>query len=226
MNDQVQPQAQAQPVQVPAQPVMEQQPSMPQSIPYSRFAEVVAQKNAALEQLNQYQQMQAQQPQQSSQGRLETVDDLFSAVDQKVQRKLEEAYQARLAPLEQGMKDYRFQGTIENYFASSPDKAQLRADMDAYTATLTPQEQNFLKESIAQGRTQWLDNIYYTVATQKQNSLVNQASRQNQQSAGFAQSPQQFRTIGAVEPTLGDKIQNAKQTGKWNDVFASLVPRG
>lgn len=212
------------------QPVVNQAPQeqaaqVPQAIPYSRFAEVVAERNALRDQVGQIVMQPQQAPVQPSIGvGINTVEELLAAVDRSVEGKLNNAYQSRLAPLENNIKDYRFQNTVEGYFASSPEKSQLRADMDSYTASLTPQEQQFLKDSIAQGRTQWLDNIYHTVATQKQSSLVNQANQQSQQSAGIAQTPTQYRTLGQVQPSLGDKIQNAKQTRNWSSVFQSMVP--
>lgn len=216
----------AQPVNQPVAQPQEQVQQAPQAIPYDRFASVIAERNQLRDQLNQVatQMVQAQpQPSTPVQG-INTVEDLLSVVEQKVSARLGDAERTRLQPLENQLKDYRFQNTVEGYFASSPEKAQLRADMDAYTASLTPQEQAFLKDSIANGRTQWLDNIYHSVATQRQNSLVNQATQQSQQVAGIAQTPTQYRTMGQVEPTLGDKINHAKQTRDWSSVFQSMVP--
>lgn len=212
-------------------PVQEAAPqAAPQSIPYDRFASVVAQKNALQEQLNQFAaQMQPQVQGQPASRPIETVDDLLGTVEARINARLGEAEKTRLAPLENQLKDYRFQNTIEGYF-SNPERNALRKDMDAYTATieqggmLTPQEQAFLKDQVANGRTQWLDQIYYYIASQKQNSLVNQAASQSQQSAGIAQTPTQYRSVGTVEPSLKDRIGNAKQTGDWNSVFSSLVP--
>lgn len=216
----------AQPVNQPVAQPQEQVQQAPQAIPYDRFASVIAERNSLRDQLNQVatQMVQAQpQPSTPVQG-INTVEDLLSVVEQKVSARLGDAERTRLQPLENQLKDYRFQNTVEGYFASSPEKAQLRQDMDAYTASLTPQEQAFLKDSIANGRTQWLDNIYHSVAMQKQNSLVNQATQQSHQNAGIAQTPTQYRTMGQAEPTLGDKINQAKQTRDWSSVFQSMVP--
>ena len=216
----------AQPVNQPVAQPQEQVQQAPQAIPYDRFASVIAERNSLRDQLNQVagQIAQAQPQPSNSVGGINTVEDLLSVVEQKVSARLGDAERTRLQPLENQLKDYRFQNTVEGYFASSPEKAQLRQDMDAYTASLTPQEQAFLKDSIANGRTQWLDNIYHSVAMQKQNSLVNQATQQSQQVAGIAQTPTQYRTMGQVEPTLGDKINHAKQTRDWSSVFQSMVP--
>lgn len=216
----------AQPVNQPVAQPQQQEPQAPQAIPYDRFASVIAERNSLRDQLNQVagQIAQAQPQPSNSVGGINTVEDLLSVVEQKVSARLGDAERTRLAPLENQLKDYRFQNTVEGYFASSPEKAQLRQDMDAYTASLTPQEQAFLKDSIANGRTQWLDNIYHSVAMQKQNSLVNQATQQSHQNAGIAQTPTQYRTMGQVEPTLGDKINQAKQTRDWSSVFQSMVP--
>lgn len=216
----------AQPVNQPVAQPQEQVQQAPQAIPYDRFASVIAERNSLRDQLNQVagQIAQAQPQPSNSVGGINTVEDLLSVVEQKVSARLGDAERTRLQPLENQLKDYRFQNTVEGYFASSPEKAQLRQDMDAYTASLTPQEQAFLKDSIANGRTQWLDNIYHSVAMQKQNSLVNQATQQSHQNAGIAQTPTQYRTMGQVEPTLGDKINQAKQTRDWSSVFQSMVP--
>lgn len=207
-------------------PVQEAAPqAAPQAIPYDRFAQVVAQKNALQEQLNQVaaQMVQPQVQGQPASRPIETVEDLLGVVKKEISESLGNAERTRLAPLENQLKDYRFQNTVEGYF-QNPDRAALRQDMDAYTASLTPQEQQFLKDSVAAGRTQWLDQIYYAVATTKQNSLVNQANQQSQQSAGIAQTPTQYRSVGTVEPSLKDRINNAKQNGDWGSVFNSLIP--
>jgi hypothetical protein len=216
----------AQPVNQPVAQPQQQEPQAPSAIPYDRFASVIAERNSLRDQLNQVagQIAQAQPQPSNSVGGINTVEDLLSVVEQKVSARLGDAERTRLAPLENQLKDYRFQNTVEGYFASSPEKAQLRQDMDAYTASLTPQEQAFLKDSVANGRTQWLDNIYHSVAQQKQSSLVNQATKQSHQNAGIAQTPTQYRTFGQVEPTLGDKINQAKQTRDWSSVFKSMVP--
>lgn len=214
-----------------AQPAQQAPQATPQEfVPQGRFNQVYAQNKAMEQKIAQYEQelarvQQTAQPQPTNSGSgINTVEDLLSVVEQKVSARLGDAERTRLQPLENQLKDYRFQNTVEGYFASSPEKAQLRQDMDAYTASLTPQEQAFLKDSIANGRTQWLDNIYHSVAMQKQNSLVNQATQQSQQVAGIAQTPTQYRTMGQVEPTLGDKINHAKQTRDWSSVFQSMVP--
>jgi len=216
----------AQPVNQPVAQPQEQVQQAPQAIPYDRFASVIAERNSLRDQLNQVatQMVQAQPQPSTPVGGINTVEDLLGAVRSEISSQLGNAQKTYIAPLQEQVKDYRFQNTVEGYFASSPEKAQLRQDMDAYTASLTPQEQAFLKDSVANGRTQWLDNIYHSVAQQKQSSLVNQATKQSHQNAGIAQTPTQYRTFGQVEPTLGDKINQAKQTRDWSSVFKSMVP--
>ena len=201
------------------------EPQQPQSIPYSRFAEVVAQKNEYAQRL-----AAIQQPQQPAAvnadpyANINDIQGLVNAVKQETLKEVQSQYQREVLPIKQQLESQAFNGVVENYF-SSPEKAQLRQDMDNYTASLPENEKQFLKQAILQGRTQYLDHIYYTIANQKQMQMQQMASQNANQNSAAAQTPQQYRTAVMPQQTLHDKIGNAQQSGNWSSVFDSLVPR-
>jgi len=192
------------------------------AIPYQRFKEVVDQKNQLADQLSQLSQSQQQAYQQQNAGP-QTVDDLMNVVNSQVEKKLQDAYNTRVAPLEKTIQDQAFTSQLANYF-SSPDKAQLFDDINAYTAGMSPGEQQFLRNEIVKGNTRWLDTIYHTVRVSKQSQVQNSANQVAMQSANYAQSPTQYKQV--VMPSLSkeERIANAKKTGDWSQFFANLVP--
>jgi hypothetical protein len=233
----------AQPQQQEVQPQTVQNPEMgqnieqtvqPQSqgaIPYSRFKEVIGQKNELAAKIAQYEQILAnqavqqpayQQPQSAPQ--INTVDDLLGVVQSLVDQKLNQAYETKLKPVEGYMQNSQFTSNVERYF-SDPAKAQVRAEMDAYTASLDPQSQEFLKQQIRVGNTRMLDAIHYQILAEKGQSVQQQANQQAQGMANIAQQPQPFRVVRQGDPTLQDIKQNALQSGNYKNFFAAIAPK-
>lgn len=197
------------------------------TVPYSRFKEVNAERAELASKVQQYEQSLAQQsqpqPQANGQPMPSTVDELINHVMSQVDNKLNTAYQEKLAPIEQRLQTERFSSAVENYF-STPEKAALRTEMDAYTLTMTPQEQSFIKERITAGDTKWLDNIYYAVASQRQANAQQQAAAQANKSAFRATTPTPYKSVNTVPLSRQDYINQAKQTGDWSSMFAQMIP--
>jgi hypothetical protein len=225
----------AQPQQQEVQPQTVQNPEMGQNIeqiqpqaqgaiPYSRFKEVIAQKNELANKIAQYEQMLNQpQAQNPGQSQVNTVDDLLGVVDKLVEQKLNQAYEQKLKPVESYMQSTQFNSNVERYFGD-PAKAQVRAEMDAYTATLDPQSQQFLKQQIMAGNTRMLDAIHYQILAEKGQFVQQQANQQAQGMASIAQQPQPFRVVRQGDPTLQDIKQNALQSGNFKNFFAAISP--
>lgn len=194
------------------------------AIPYDRFKEVVDQKNQLAAQLNEYQSvLQQSHATRQDTNQPQTVDDLMNVVNSQVEKKLQDAYNTRVAPLEKTIQEQAFTSQLANYF-SSPEKAQFFDDINAYTATMRPEEQSFLRSQIIAGNTRWLDTIYHTVRVSKQSNAQNAANQVAAQSANYAQSPTQYKQV--VTPSLSrqERIAQAQKTGDWSSFFAPLVP--
>ena len=217
----------------------ESAPAIVNAVPYSRFKQVNDAKNAQSEQndllrakismLEQGGQdaYPVNNVQQQNDSGFNTVDDLVSHVDNMVSDRLNQAYADKVAPLNDYVQGQAINSSVENYFSTAPDKAVLRDQMDAYTATMTPDEQTFLKGQLLQGNTKWLDNIYAIVATE-QNEAVQQMSNDSvQQQVNMATSPQPYKVVRAGEASQTDKIAQAKQSGNrqdWTEVFRGMIP--
>jgi hypothetical protein len=194
------------------------------AIPYARFKEVIAQKNQLAERLSQLESRMQQAPTQAVQNEMNTVEDLLGMVQQMVDTKLNEAYETKLRPVESYMQNSQFSSNIERYFAT-PDKADVRAEMDAYTATLDPQSQAFLKQQIMAGNTRMLDAIYYQIKAEKGTQAQQQVQQQVQGMARHANQPQPFRTVRTGDPTISDIKQGALQSGNFRDFFNAIAPQ-
>jgi len=205
-----------------AQPQMEQQPQEQGNIPYARFKEVIAQKNQLAAQLASLQ----QQPQtQAVQNEVNTVEDLLSVVQKLVDTRLNEAYETKVKPVESYVQNSQFNANVERYF-SDPKKAEVRAEMDAYTATLDPESQRFLKAQLVNGNTRMLDAIFYQIQAERGHQVQTQAQAQTRGMAEAAAHPMPFKTIRTGEPSLGDIKQSAIQTGDFKNFFHSIAPKG
>lgn len=197
------------------------------TIPYSRFKEIVGEKNALQEQLGQYRQVLEQlQEQQSSApaGTPSTVDELMAQVNAQVSKALDSAYKSKVAPLEQYLQDQSFNSVVENYFSSSPEKAALRNEMNAYTSNMAPEEVQFIKKAVTNGNTRWLDNIYYAVASQRQANAQQMANQNASYQANMAVSPTPYKTMATMPMSKKEVLNQAKETGDWTNVFGSMVP--
>jgi hypothetical protein len=198
-------------------------------VPYDRFKEVVEERNKLLQAIQQ-----AQQPvQQPVTGQVDynnmTAEQFAKYIEQNVENKLNSVYQEKVAPLNDYVTNLQFSTKVEHYF-SDPEKAKLRAEMDAYTATLTPYEQQAIKQSVLSGNSRRLDEIYYTVANERQRYAQGLANQQIQQTIPQATSPQGFRTINTVAPSFNDKLSKAAAQGytamggkdAWLDVMEAV----
>jgi hypothetical protein len=216
-----------------AQPITEQNPEVGQNIeekgaiPYARFKEVISQKNSLAGELNQIKaQLESMQasPQAQSQPGISTVEDLLAHVQSLVDTKLNEAYETKLKPVESYVTESRFSSGVERYF-SDPAKAEVRQEMDAYTAMLDPQSQQFLKQQIMNGNYRMLDAVYHQIKAEKGQSAQTQAYANAQGMAQVAQQPQPFRTIRTGEPSINEIKQGALQTGNFKEFFKSIAPQ-
>jgi hypothetical protein len=216
---------------IPAQPSVSpvEQAPKPEAIPYGRFAEVVAQKNQAAaevqalkEQMKNLANVITGQPSKSNLPKFETAEELteytIKMAEDRVSAKIQEAEQKLL----QRDRVMTFTGQVENYFSANPNAAQLRNEMNAYTAGLNQDMQEAIINSVAQGRTDMLDMIYSLVAAQNQGKLKNMAEENRNRQAPMATGPNTFRSVRVGEPTWGEQIKQARDTknflGVWGQV--------
>lgn len=200
------------PQQAPSQPAKE----VSNHVPYDRFKEVVEERNKLIEALQSIQQPAQQVSQPSVQQGVDysnmTAEQYAKYLEQKMDSKLASVYQEKVAPLNDYVNNLQFSNKVESYF-SDPERAKLRAEMDAYTATLTPYEQQTIKQSVLSGNTRRLDEIYYTVANERQRQAQGLANQQIQNTIPQATSPQGYRTINTVAPSFNEKLSKAAQQG-------------
>ena len=218
-----------------AEPIAQQQV---QSIPYSRFAEVVAEKNATKTQLQAMEQKLQQMAnvisggQQGSLPQFQTAEELVAYVNKQVDDKLEAAKKEYIEPIQQRDKLMTYNSIVEGYFSQRQEAAQIRHQMDAYTATLPQEEKSLLQEMIVgqglRGRTDALDWIYSVVASQNQNQIQQATEESRQTQANQAFSPQPYRVMRQVEPTTQESIAQAIQKNRlkpdFSGVFARHIP--
>ena len=127
----------------PQQAVQTEQPTAPvQSVPYTRFQEVIQQKNEMAQRLAAYEAQQAQMQQSAVNAnaapQINTVDDLLNVVRQDVRNELEQAYASKLKPIEDQFQRTNLVTNVERYYANQPEASKIRGQIDQYFDTLTP----------------------------------------------------------------------------------------
>lgn len=200
--------------------VQTEQASAPvQSVPYNRFQEVIQQKNELAQRLAAIEAQIGQQPQvvqQDATPQLNTVDDLLNVVRQDVKKELDQAYASKLKPIEEQFTRTSLVNNVERFYASQPEAAKVRGQIDQYFDTLPADYQNFIKSSVIKGDSSVLNNLYYAVIAQNR-TQSNQVVQQNvQRQAPTAGSPSPYMTINATPISFQEKIKNASQGGAYS----------
>jgi hypothetical protein len=192
---------------------------------------VIQQKNEMAQRLAAYEAQQYQAPQQSATPQLNTVDDLLNVVRADVKKELDQAYASKLKPIEEQFTKNSLVANVERYYASNPEAAKMRGQVDQYFDTLTPDYQNFIKSSIVKGDSSVLNNLYYAVIAQNR-TQSNQVVQQNvQQQAQYAGSPSPYMTMNTQPVSFQEKIATAAKAGAyggrngdaWDSVFADVI---
>ena len=227
------PQPAPQPVQAPVQVVNQQSSAPVQSVPYDRFQQVIQQKNEMAQRLAAYEAQQQAQVAQQPASQINTVDDLLNVVMSSVDQKLNQAYDTKLKPIEEHVTKTNLVANVERFYAGQPEAAKVRGQIDQYFDTLTPDYQNFIKQSIVKGDTSVMNNLYYAVIAQNR-AQSNQVVQQSvQQQAVMAGSPQPYMTLQANPVSFQDKIKNAAAAGPyagrngdaWDGVFTDILQK-
>lgn len=194
------------------------------AIPYHRFKEVNEQKNLLAQEVALLrQQMVAPQSRQTG-PQVETVEDLFKVMDERLNGKAKEFEEQRLKPLEQKIQTQNFDNNVDRYFAN-PEKAAVRDQMDAYTATMGADERDFLISQVAKGNMRLLEAIYHQVRSEAQGNTQAQAQAQANATAKVATQANPYRVIRDGQQSIQDLKQNAIQSGNFKSVFEALAPK-
>jgi hypothetical protein len=217
-----------------AQPVAPQ-PSVDNDgnrIPYPRFQEVVGQKNALAEENARLKSVLGQvsntlNPQETL-PQFETAEQLAKYIEDKtnrnVEQKLNEAYERFIAPIQQKEMLSVYGNGVEKYFASDPQAAEIRADMDAFTATLPDWKKQALIQGVMNNDYDMLNSIKSRILESKAKNIQGQVSQSLHAQVPMAQAPQPFRTVASIPASKETLIANAKATKDWSGVFNSLGP--
>jgi len=199
-------------------------------IPYDRFQEVISQKNALAEKAAKLEQTLAQvsttlNPNQGI-PQFETAEQLARYIEEKttknVQDQIQQAYQQYIAPIQQERVMSQYGNGVEKYFASDPQAAQVRAEMDRETAVLPEWKKQAIIQGVMNGDYEMLNNIKARVLESRAKEVQSQTNNYLHGSVPMAQAPQPFRTVGTIPASKHDLIQQAKQTKDWSGVFNSL----
>ena len=218
----------------PVSGVVAPQPQQPTDnrVPYERLKEVVDEKNALKQEVAQMKQMmngiqQAVSPTQSVPS-INTIEDLVKYADQRIEQGISERakyFEQALAPIQQDRMVEGYTKSVESYFASDPEANQVRAEMDAYTATLPPQVKQQLIQSVLAGDRLTLDGIKYQVMKQRQNQIQGAVGQNVYQQAQQAQAPSPFRTVRNDQANPQAAFDRAKKgEGSYADFFGALPP--
>ena len=198
-------------------------------IPYDRFQEVVSQKNALAEETARLRQTLAQvnssiNPSQAPQ--FETAEQLAKYIEDKtnknVQEQIQSAYQQYIAPIQQERMLSAYGNGVEKFFASDPQAAAIRAEMDRETAVLPEWKKQAVIQGVMNGDYEMLNNIKARVLESRAREVQSQTNSYLHGSVPMAQAPQPFRTVGTIPASKHELINNAKQTKDWSSVFNSL----
>lgn len=199
-------------------------------IPYDRFQEVISQKNALAEETAKLRQTLAQvsstlNPNQGM-PQFETAEQLTRYIEEKtnknVQEQIQAAYQQYIAPIQQERMLSTYGNGVEKFFASDPQAASIRAEMDRETALLPEWKKQAVIQGVMNGDYELLNNIKARVLESRAREVQNQTNNYLHGSVPMAQAPTPFRTMGSIPASKHELINNAKQTKDWSGVFNAL----
>ena len=208
-------------------------PAVSNAVPYDRFQEVIQEKNQLKGEVEKLTRMMsgiqsAVSPNQSGVPQINTVEDLVKYTEQIAEKKANERaemyYNQYIAPIQQERMAGNYQSAVEGYFASDPEAHSVRAEMDAFTATLSPQARQALVSQVLSGDKLTLDGIKYRVMSEKQKSIQGAVSQNVMQQAAQAQQPQPFRVIKPEPQGPQQAFEQAKADGNWSGFFTQLGP--
>lgn len=208
-------------------------PAVSNAVPYDRFQEVIQEKNQLKGEVEKLTRMMsgiqsAVSPNQSGVPQINTVEDLVKYTEQIAEKKANERaemyYNQYIAPIQQERMAGNYQSAVEGYFASDPEAHSVRAEMDAFTATLSPQARQALVSQVLSGDKLTLDGIKYRVMSEKQKSIQGAVSQNVMQQAAQAQQPQPFRVIKPEPQGPQQAFEQAKSDGNWKGFFTQLGP--
>jgi hypothetical protein len=210
------------------------QPAVSNAVPYDRFQEVIQEKNQLRGEVENLKRMMsgiqtAVNPNQGNVPQINTVEDLVKYTEQIAEKKANERaevyYNQYIAPIQQERMVGNYTSAVEGYFASDPEATSVRAEMDAYTATLSPQARQQLIAQVLSGDRLTLDGIKYRVMSEKQKQIQGVVGQNVAQQAAQAGEPTPFRVIKPEPQGPQQAFESAKKGDtSWSDFFTQLGP--
>jgi len=203
----------------------EQANKVPDFVPYQRFSEVnsnykksmetIAEKDRIIEAMAANVPPQTQQPLDTGRSEIESVDDLFSVLGEKLEEKI--------APIQKELAISKFEKNTHAYFNSNPKAAELQPEIDSYFDTLSKNRQQAIVDSIALGDTSVLKELTNTVLMEKQNNLQGMANEQIQSQQNQVHSPSNTKVVKTQSVSDKDLLIDAAKTRNFDQVFDRIL---
>jgi hypothetical protein len=208
--------------------------STPESIPYDRFSQVNKEKNeikAKYDELqanvNEYlsnSNRQSAQDQETANSvanlpNIDTVEDLLSHLDQRVEAQVQE----RLKPIEEKTRQDAYVSNVESFFNSTGATQEERSEMDSYFDSLPDYRKKSVVDAVSLGDTTVLNEIKSFVTSQKAQNLQGLTNQAVSDDANRVSQPASTKVVRAGNPSFSDKMDAARKTGDFTSVFESLI---
>ena len=203
------------PQQAPASPAqVPQAQSDSHTVPYDRFQEVIQQKNALADKAAKYEQLlgQVNSTLNPNQGlpQFETAEQLVKFNREETQRLIADAenrfVKQYIEPNQQREMLSTYGNGVEKFFASDPQAAAIRAEMDRETAVLPEWKKQAVIQGVMNGDYELLNNIKARVLETRAKEIQSQTNNYLHGSVPMAQAPTPFRTMGTIPASKHELI--------------------
>lgn len=205
----------------------EQGNKIPESVPYDRFAEVNREKNELRQKYeeqialtNQYAQSttdyinQQQNTQPVQEPQIETVDDVMSYINSKIEE--------RVKPIEQQRFVESYENNVKSWFNQDKQANEIKDQIDSYYTNLPDYRQQSIVDAVSRGDVSVLNEIKNTVMLQHNNNLKSMANESVANDINKMVSPQSKKVIRDGEPSMNDLINEGAKTGNFDQFFSAF----
>ena len=203
------------------------EPQEEKTVPYNRFKEVndekkkTAEENAflkgQLEALTKQAETEVAETPAEDLGDM-TVESFKSEIDKGVQEKIAEA----IKPFQEKVLAQTYNQNVNSFLHSNPEAKEMWDQIQDYTNNLSDKQKRHVVESVVDGDTTPLKQIFHTVKSENASQTGEMVQNQVKEEANQAFSPRPVRTR-KVETSIDDTIKNAKETGDFSAYWRTLA---
>jgi hypothetical protein len=155
-------------------------------------------------------------------GNIENVDQLLEYNKKVADYVAKKSVQEAMTPLMTKLAQQTLEQNVNSFFMQNPEANNLKTEINGYYSQLPAQRKNYIAQSLANGDTSVLNEMYAAVALKNKNTTSQQINTQIEHETKMSSGTAGYRQPSRID-TKNTIFEEAKKTGNYRPIFDKLA---